>query len=70
VQSTVTEVLDKVRRQSSRLDHMTSNLLDTVDRAGGFVSDVVSRPVRQVSNILGVVKAVIESLRGSGAHSR
>jgi methyl-accepting chemotaxis protein len=70
VQSTVTEILENVRKQSGRLDHMTSSFLDTVDRAGGFVSDVVSRPVRQISGILGVVKSVIESLRGPGAQSR
>ncbi len=70
VQSTVTEIMDKVRKQGDRLDNMTSSFLDTVDRAGDFVSDVVSKPVRQISGILGVVKSVIESLRGPGAPSR
>jgi hypothetical protein len=70
VQSTVTEIMEKVRKQSGRLDNMTSSFLDTVDRAGGFVSDVVSRPVRQVSGILAAVKAIIESLRGHGAQPR
>jgi phage-related protein len=46
---------------------MITSLLDTVDRAGGFVANVVSTPVRQISNILSMVKAVVESLRGPGA---
>jgi hypothetical protein len=49
---------------------MFSNLLDTVDRAGGFVTEVVSKPVRQVSGVLRAAKAVVESLRGSAAARR
>jgi len=60
-------IMERVRMQSDRVDGMVTNLLDTVDRAGGFVTDVVSRPMRQISSILAVAKAVIESLRGSGA---
>jgi hypothetical protein len=64
VQSSVLEVLDRVRRQSGRLDDMFTSLLNTVDRAGNFVTDVVSKPVRQLSSILAMVKAVVDSLRG------
>ena len=70
LQSSVTEILEKVRTQSGRVDHMVTGVLDTADRAGGFVTDVVSRPMRQISSILAVAKAVIESLRGSRAQSR
>ena len=70
MQSSVTEILEKVRTQSGRVDHMVSGVLDTADRAGGFVTDVVSRPMRQISSILAVAKAVIESLRGSRLQSR
>jgi methyl-accepting chemotaxis protein len=70
MQSTVTEIVENVRKQSNRVDNMVTGVLDTADRAGGFVTDVVSRPVRQVSSILAVVKAVIESLRGSRTQSR
>jgi len=41
--------------------------LDTVDRAGGFVNNVVSTPVRQISGVLRSAKAIVESLRGSRA---
>lgn len=65
IQSSATEILERVRRQSDRLDDMLTRFLDTVDRAGGFVVQVVSRPVQQVSHVLGAAKAVFESLRAS-----
>jgi ABC-type transporter Mla subunit MlaD len=63
VQSSVSELLDRVRRQSDRLDDMFTSLLNTADRTGNFVADMVSKPVRQLSSILAVVKAVVNSLR-------
>jgi uncharacterized protein YoxC len=62
LQVSTLEVLERVRRQSGRIDHMFSGLLDAVDRAGGFVAEVVSKPVRQFSGILASIKAVIETL--------
>jgi len=70
MQSSVTEILENVRKQSSRVDHMVSGVLDSADRAGDFVTDIVSRPMRQISGVLAFAKAVIESLRGSGAQQR
>jgi hypothetical protein len=67
VQSTAMEILDRVRKQGNRLDVMCTDLLDTMDRAGGFVANAVSAPVRQVSRMLGTVKAVVESLRSTAA---
>jgi methyl-accepting chemotaxis protein len=57
------EVMERVRRQSSRLDEMCTAMLDTMDRAGGFVANAVSKPVRQISGMLGTVKSVMDSLR-------
>jgi methyl-accepting chemotaxis protein len=70
VQLSVQEIVDRVRKQSNRVDNMVTGVLDTADRAGGFVNDVVARPVRQVSGILAAIKAIVESLRGSGAQPR
>jgi methyl-accepting chemotaxis protein len=70
MQSSAQEIADKLRRQSDRLDQMITGFLDTVDRAGGFVADFVSKPVRQISNVLGMVKAVVESLRRPVAQRR
>lgn len=63
VQSTAIEIVDKLRRQTSRLDLMFTTVLDAVDRAGGFVAETVSRPIRQISGLLASMRAIIESLR-------
>jgi SMC interacting uncharacterized protein involved in chromosome segregation len=62
-EASVSEVLELVRKQTSRIDEMVTGLLNAVDRAGDCVSDVVNRPVRQISGVLASVKAIIESLR-------
>ena len=65
VRSTVAHVLVRVNRQANRVDAMLTGILDTVDRASGFVTDAVSRPMRQLSRLLASAKAIIESLRSS-----
>jgi hypothetical protein len=70
VQTSVNEILRKLRNQTDRIDAMFSTVLDGVDRAGGFVAEVVSRPVRQVSSLLNSLKAIVESLRNSSSRSR
>lgn len=62
-----TEIVDQVRRQTSRLDKMFTGVLDSVDKAGAFVADAVSKPVRQISGLLASLKAIVESLRNSAA---
>lgn len=63
MQTAAIEILNKLRGQMSRLDLMFTAVLDGVDRAGGFVAEVVSRPVRQMSSIMASIKAIIDSLR-------
>ena len=63
VQSAADEIIERLRRQASRIDTMLSNVLDGVERAGVFMADTVAKPMRQLSAILASVKAVIESLR-------
>jgi uncharacterized protein YoxC len=65
MESSVTDILERVRTQASRVDEMFSSLLDAVDRAGGFVAEAVSGPVRQISGLLASIKAIIESLRAT-----
>lgn len=69
-QSSAQEILDRVRGQASRIDGMFSTVLDGVEKAGVFVADVVSRPVRQISAVLASVRAVVESLRTPPAEER
>jgi hypothetical protein len=63
MQLSAVEIMERVRRQSSRVDEMFSHLLDTLDYAGGFVAETVSKPVRQVSGILRAAKAIVQTLR-------
>jgi methyl-accepting chemotaxis protein len=70
LESTSTEILERLRHQSVRLDSILSGLLDALDRAGVAVTDAVGRPIRQISGILASVKAVVESLRSVGSAPR
>jgi methyl-accepting chemotaxis protein len=63
LEATSTEVSERVRRLSSRLDSMLSNMLDIVERSGNTLNDAVARPLRQVAGIVASAKAIIESLR-------
>ena len=63
VQYAANEMIARARNQASRLDAMLSHVLDTLDRAGNFMTDAVNKPIRQFSAILASVKAVVESLR-------
>ncbi len=63
LQSSTGEILNRVRRQSNRVDDMLSGFLNRVDYAGSIVIDAVNKPVRQVSGILRSAKAIVESLR-------
>ena len=57
------EVITRVRTQTARLDTLLTNVLDAVERAGGFMADTVAKPMRQISSILASAKSAVESLR-------
>jgi hypothetical protein len=63
VQATANEVMERLRRQSARMDTMLTGILDAVDRATGFMSDAVTKPMRQLAGLLASAKAIVESLR-------
>jgi uncharacterized protein YoxC len=65
VEAATEEILGRVRRQTGRIDTMFTGTLDAVDRASAYVTETVSKPVRQLSGILAAIKAVVESLRAS-----
>jgi phage-related protein len=62
-EASVSEVLQRVRKQTNRIDEMITGLLNAADRAGDYVAGVVHGPVRQISGVLAAVKAIVESLR-------
>jgi uncharacterized protein YoxC len=67
VEVTVEEVLERVRKQAGRIDTMFTGTLDAVDKASAFVTETVSKPVRQLSGVLASVKAIVESLSSTSS---
>ena len=65
VEVSIEEILGKARKQAGRIDSMVSGTLDAVDNAAAFVTETVSKPVRQLSGLVASVKAMVESLRES-----
>jgi methyl-accepting chemotaxis protein len=70
VQAAADDIIARTRRQASRLDTMFSSVLDSVDRAGAFMTDTVAKPMRQVSALLASAKAVVEALRSPDGATR
>jgi uncharacterized protein YoxC len=66
VEFAMSEILQKVEKQSNRIDNMFSGTLDAVDKASSFVTHTVGKPVRQLSGLMAGVKAAVESLRTNG----
>lgn len=59
---TVSDILARLHRQTSRVDGMVSSMLDSVERVGDYVSVAVAKPVRQISALLASGKAIFEAL--------
>jgi uncharacterized protein YoxC len=64
------DILERTRRQTDRLDGMTTEALDAVDQAGKYLAETVSKPARQLAGMLAAAKAIVESLRGSAREPR
>jgi hypothetical protein len=56
------DILDRVHRQTSRVDNMFTNMADGVEHASNVVVHSVVKPVRQVSAILAGAKAFLSVL--------
>lgn len=63
MQVSAADILERVDRQSTRVDMMLTNLLDTVDRAGAVVVDVISVPLRQLAGFAAFARAAFGTLR-------
>ena len=63
VQVAANEIIERARAQVSRIDGILSTVLDRVEKVGAYISDVVAKPMRQISGLLASVKAAVESLR-------
>ena len=58
-QSVAGEILERVHRQTSRVDNMFTEVVDGVERASNVVVDSVTKPVRQLTAMLAGVKAFL-----------
>jgi hypothetical protein len=56
------DILDRVHRQTSRVDSMFTGVVDGVERASNVVVGSVIKPARQVSAILAGAKAFLSVL--------
>ena len=63
LKATSADIIQKTRRQANRIDSMTTSVLDAADRAGTFVNDAVTKPMRQLTGIVASIKAVVDTLR-------
>lgn len=61
-QAVAGEILERVHRQTSRVDNMFTNLVDGVEHASNLVVDSVTRPVKQISSMLAGAKAFLTVL--------
>jgi hypothetical protein len=64
------EILQRVNRQTERLDTMLTSGLNAVERAGVVVESAVAAPVRQVNGVLAAIKAVIDTYRSDFSRRR
>ncbi|WP_263356893.1 hypothetical protein [Acidicapsa ligni] len=63
VRVSVSEIVDRVNRQTKHIDAMLTSGLNSVERAGVVLESAVAAPVRQVNGILAAVRAVIDTYR-------
>lgn len=63
IKASIDEITERVRRQSERVDGMTTSTLNSVDRIGHFLNEAVNTPMRQASGVLAAARAVVDTLR-------
>jgi hypothetical protein len=51
------EILERVHRQTSRVDNMFTGMVDGVEQASNLVVDSVTKPVRRITAMLAGAKA-------------
>ena len=63
VKTSAHEVMDRVSKQTQRLDSMLTTSLDAVERAGSIFESAVSKPVRQANGVFAAVRAVVDTYK-------
>jgi hypothetical protein len=65
VEASAGDFFERVYRQSNRIDMMLTSTLDTVDRAGAMVGEVLSVPLRQLAGFAAFARAAFSTLRSA-----
>ncbi|HWA94554.1 MAG TPA: hypothetical protein VG844_08115 [Terracidiphilus sp.] len=63
LEKTTTDLLERLRRHSARIDVILGRVLDGVDQAGAMVVQTVGKPVRQAQGLLASAKAFLSVMR-------
>jgi len=63
VQVSVSEIMERVNRQTKRLDAMLTTGLDSVEHTAVVIETAVAKPVRQANGVLAAIKAIVETYR-------
>jgi methyl-accepting chemotaxis protein len=67
IHAAASEILERVNRQTSRVDNMFTSLFDSVEHAGNVVADSVSKPARQLSGVIAAARAFLNVIaKGRG----
>jgi uncharacterized protein YoxC len=70
-QASATEILERVNRQTDRVDSMFTSVFDSMERAGTAVAGSVNKPVRHVNGVFAGVKAFLNVLKkGNNSSAR
>ena len=56
------EILERVHRQTSRVDSMFTDVVDGVEHASNVVADTITRPVRRIAAMLAGARAFFSVL--------
>jgi uncharacterized protein YoxC len=70
VSFSVSQIMERVERQTQRLDAMLTTGLNTVEKAGMALETVVAAPVRQANGIFAAIKAVVNTYRSEPPRRR
>lgn len=68
--ASASDIMERVHRQSGRVDTMFTGALDKVDRAGNALSDAVNVPLKHLSGVAAFAKAAMASLRSNSPNSQ
>jgi hypothetical protein len=70
VEASAEVLLERVYKQTTRVDSMLTSALDTVDRAGAMVGEVLSLPLRQLAGFAAFARAAFSTLRSGPPRSQ